>query len=576
MDQAVPFQGASHVVALLDARASAQPDRLCYSFLAKGEVESERLTYAGLRRSAQDVAARLTERGARDARALLLYPPGLGFAKAFFGALYARTLAVPVLPPDPRAPGRTLARVRAVARDCDARFVLATRELVAAKPLFVAAAPELGALEWIATDGLPDADAGFAAPPIDPDTLAFLQYTSGSTASPRGVMVSHGNLLANCGLVKRVFEQGEHTTVVSWLPMYHDMGLIGCLIEPLYSGSPDYLLSPLDFLKHPVRWLAAIAKFRGTIAGAPNFAYELCCREIREEQSAGLDLSCWKVAFCGAEPVHAETLRRFAARFAGNGFRPESFYPCYGLAEATLIVTGGPKTAPPTVLLFDDEALKDHRLRPPRPGFETRSLVSCGRADTGQELLIVDPERLADLPAGHVGEIWLHGPSVARGYYGQPGKTRETFEATTRDGRGPFLRTGDLGFVHENELFICGRIKELIVVAGKNHYPQDIERTVHDSLPELRMGGVAAFSVENERREEVVVVVELGPRRLKDAAWQSQIVGTIRDAIAREHQLVVHDVVLARPRTIPRTSSGKLERLHCRSKYLARSIAPPS
>jgi acyl-CoA synthetase (AMP-forming)/AMP-acid ligase II len=576
MDAAQPFQGLSSVADLLERRARAQPDRLAYCYLARGETEAERLSNDELLRLSGRVASLLTSRGARDERALLLYPPGLAFATAFFGALRARTLAAPMFPPDPRAPARSLTRLRAAARDCGARFVLTTGALLEARATLVEAAPELADLEWLATDALSDAGAAFDAPPIDASSIAFLQYTSGSTAAPRGVMVTHANLLDNCARIKHAFRQDENCLVVTWLPMYHDMGLIGCLLEPLYSGFASYLMAPLDFLKHPVRWLAAISRYRATISGAPNFAYDLCAREISAAQSAGLDLSSWRVAYCGAEPVHAETLQRFAQRFAPHGFRIESFHPCYGLAEATLLVTGEPKAAAPRVGCFDDAALARNLVRPARSGHAARTLVSCGRADSGQELIVVDPKRRVVVAGDRVGEVWIKGPSVARGYYGRAEMTREVFLAETVDGQGPYLRTGDLGFVQEGELFICGRIKDLIVVAGKNHYPQDIERTVHASVPDLRVGGVAAFSVEKESQEQVIVVVELGARQWRDSAWQRKAVGTIREAVSREHQLVLHDVVLARPRTIPRTSSGKLERLSCRSKYLSRSIAAAS
>jgi acyl-CoA synthetase (AMP-forming)/AMP-acid ligase II len=565
MDSARLLQGVSTVVELLEKRAREQADQLAFCFLTRGEQEAAQRTYGELKGAADRVAALLIDGGAVGERALLMYPPGLAFAEAFFGSLRAGTTAVPVPAPDQRGLAQSLPRLSAIAKDCGARFLLTTAQFAGMRSIVAETAPDLADLTWLVTDTLGHAETHFQSQRIEGSSLAFLQYTSGSTAAPRGVMVSHGNLLHNCALVQRAFEQDENSILVTWLPLHHDMGLIGCLLQPLYSGYPDYLMAPLDFIKQPARWLKAISKYRATISGGPNFAYELCVRTITDEQRLELDLSSWRIAFCGAEPVHATTLRRFADRFSVCGFQERSLYPCYGLAEATLIVTGGPKAAPPTTVWVEEAALAEGNVLVRQASERGKSLVSCGRADVGQEVLIVDPERLQ--PTSEVGEIWLKGPSVAEGYWNSVPLTEAVFGARTADGNGPYLRTGDLGFVLAGELYVCGRIKDLIIAFGKNHYPQDIEQTVHAVLPELRVGGVVAFSVPKDEAEALVIVVEAAAPTLK--ALGEELTTRLRAAVLQEHQLAVHDVVLARPGAIRRTTSGKLARALCRRDYLS-------
>jgi amino acid adenylation domain-containing protein len=547
------------VPGLLRARAAERPEQVAYTFLADGEAEAGRLTYAELDRRARVVAAALRASVPPGERALLLYPPGLEFVAAFLGCLIAGVVAVPAYPPRPN--DRSQSRLRAIARDARPRAALTTSAIFAGLEALAAAVPELAATRWIPTDLLDGCGAPWASfPEPEPGSLAFLQYTSGSTAAPRGVMVSHGNLLHNERMIAAAFGQDEESVVVGWLPLYHDMGLIGNVLQPLYAGGRCILMSPLVFLQRPLRWLEAISRHRATTSGGPNFAYELCVRKASPGAIAGLDLSSWRVAFNGAEPVRASTLERFAATFAACGFRPEAFYPCYGLAEATLFVTGGESGRQPRTAAPDGEA--------------ERRLVSCGYAWMGQRVAIADPETGEELPPGAVGEIWVSGPSVAQGYWGNAEATERDFNAflITLDGpgQGPFLRTGDLGFLSDGELFVTGRLKDLIILRGRNHYPQDLELTAEGSHPDLRPGNGAVFSVEAAGEERLVVVHEVERRR---RASVEEIAEAIRRAVAAEHEVQVHEVVLIRTGSLPKTSSGKVQRGLCRKLYLDGELA---
>ena len=531
------------LTSLLGFRAAEQPEREAYVFLSDagehaGEKTAARLTWGELDRRARAIAIALRESLQPGDRALLLYPPGLEFVAAFFGCLQAGVVAVPAYPP--RLHDRSQTRLRAIARDAEPRAALTTSAILAA--LAESPLPELAAVRWIATEGL--AGSGTELPEPDPESVAFLQYTSGSTATPKGVMVTHANLVHNERMIGEAFDQDESSVVVGWLPLYHDMGLIGNVLQPLHAGARCVLMSPVAFLQRPRRWLEAVSRYRGTTSGGPNFAYELCVRRIPPEQREGLDLSSWRAAFNGAEPVRAETMERFAEAFAPCGFRAEAFYPCYGLAEATLFVTGEDAGRPPRV--------EDRR-------------VSCGRAWGGQRIAVVDPEAGIELPPGLEGEIWVEGPSVARGYWRNPEATERDFHARLAGGEGPFLRTGDLGLLRGGELYVTGRIKDLIILRGRNHYPQDIELTAERSHPDLRPGGGAAFSVDVMGEERLVVVQEVERRRRSGLEELSE---AVRRAVAEEHEVQVHEVVLVRAGTVPKTSSGKVQRRLCREHYL--------
>ncbi len=500
-------------------------------------------------------------------RVLLLFPPGLEFVNAFLGALYAGALAVPAVPP---RSARGLPRLRSIVSDSRPQVVLTTASLLERTRTLLSGIPELANVRWLATDGLEEGADDWHEPKIEGKTIAFLQYTSGSTSTPKGVMVSHDNLIHNEEMISNAFEQNDRSVIVGWLPLYHDMGLIGNALQPLFLGAHSILMSPMDFLQSPVRWLQAVSLYRATTSGGPNFAYDLCVRKISEEQKADLDLSSWRVAFNGAEPVRAETLDRFAAAFASSGFRREAFYCCYGLAEATLFAAGGRIGQPPVVRTFSQLGLKEGRAEAAAGG---RPLVGCGGAWLGQRIVVVDPETSQSCPPGTIGEIWIAGRSVASGYWNRPGATVRDFGARLADdpAAGPFLRTGDLGFFDASgEMFISGRLKDLIIIRGRNHYPQDIELSVEQVDPELRPGCGAAFSSEINDEERLVVVQEVERRpgisyeRLAEKAVQ---------AIAEEHELLTYQLVLIRAGTIPKTTSGKIQRSACREAYLAGALA---
>ncbi len=555
---------------LLIWRAAHYPVKQIYSFLNDGEVEKDVLTFATLDYHARTIAAHLQEYSKSGERALLIFPAGLEFIAAFFGCLYSGTIAVPVYPPSTVKADRNLARFRAIANDAQVSIILTTSALAPRVEGLLALAPELQQKRVLVTDALTTESAElWRRPAITGETLAFLQYTSGSTGMPKGVMVSHSNLLHNSALVRRVCKQPEEARLVTWLPLYHDLGLIGGVLQPLYAGFESTILSPTAFLQRPIRWLQAISRLKGTLTGAPNFAYDLCTRKITSEQKETLDLSSWVAAANGAEPVRAETLEQFAAAFAPCGFRREAFLPCYGLAEATLFVCGGLYGAPSRT--FDGPALANNEaIEIPAKPEDARTLVSLGPLLEGQDVVIADGDALMRLAADKVGEIWISGPSIAQGYWQNPEESNRTFGAHLASGEGPFLRTGDLGFIHNGELYITGRLKDLIIIRGSNHYPQDIERTVEQSHPALRLGGIAAFSIEAAGEERLVVVSEIERQYLRGN--HEEIVGSMRQAIAEQHELQLYAAVLIKPASMLKTSSGKVQRRACKEGFLNKRL----
>jgi len=572
---------APTIVDLLRQRAAYRPHDRAFTFLVDGENEELNITYAELDRKARAVGAWLASEGMAGKRVLLLYPSGLDFIAAFMGCLYGGAIAVPAYPP---RKNRSVERIEAIAADADASVALTTRDVVDRFDALRATAPSLEHLIWKVDSEL---DVSWAdrweRPDIDGSTLAFLQYTSGSTGTPKGVMLSHENLLHNSLRIMQAFEITRSQSGVFWLPSFHDMGLIGGILVPLYGGKFNVLMSPVAFLQKPLRWLQAISKYRATISGGPNFAYELCVRKTTPEQRATLDLSSWTLAFNGAEPVRAETIDAFCEAFAPCGFRREAFFPCYGLAESTLMVTGGMKFEPPVVRSFDASSIETGAavVRPANAP-AVRRLVGSGRELDGQDVLIVDPQSCEALPPGRVGEIWVSGPSVAQGYWNRADASAETFGAmlaqpnqppsgkavaTWRPNPGPYLRTGDLGFFDNGELFVAGRLKDLIIIRGRNHYPQDIEHAVEEASPLVRAGSIAAFAVDVDGRERVVVVAEV-ERGRRDPAEFTAAFEAIRKRLATEHELAVEALVLVRPNSVPKTSSGKIQRHACKRQFL--------
>ncbi len=562
-----PTTEAKTLVDLLSWRALHQPDRCIYTFLVDGETEEVHLTYGELDRQARAIGAWLQRLDSTGERALLLYPAGLEYITAFFGCLYAGVVAVPAYPPRRNRP---TPRLQAIAADAQATVALTTASILSDIERRFAHDPDLEAMHWLVTDDIPaGVETDWQKPDLTDDTLAFLQYTSGSTSMPKGVMLSHSNLMHNLALIYHGFNINAESRGIFWLPVYHDMGLIGSILEPIYVGRPSVLMSPITFLQRPVRWLQAITRYKGTISGAPNFAYELCIGKITPEQRASLDLSSWELAFCGAEPVRPKTLERFAETFAGCGFRWEAFYPCYGLAEATVFVSGGLGPGQPLVHTVQKSALTRGQVVKATAGEkDTQTLVGCGQALLNQKIVIVDPEALSRCQPNQVGEIWVSGPSIARGYWNRAEETKHAFQAYLADtGEGPFLRTGDLGFLQDGQLFVTGRLKDLIIIRGRNHYPQDIELTVEQSHPALRSACGAAFSVEVAGEERLVVVQEVERLYLRHLDID-EVVTAVRQAMMENHELQIYAVLLLKTGSIPKTSSGKIQRHACRTGFL--------
>ncbi len=576
---------APTIVDLLRQRAAYRPHDRAFTFLVDGENEELNITYAELDRKARAVGAWLASEGMAGKRVLLLYPSGLDFIAAFMGCLYGGAIAVPAYPP---RKNRSVERIEAIASDANASVALTTRDVLDRFDALRATAPSLENLIWKVDSELDVAWADrWERPDIDGSTLAFLQYTSGSTGTPKGVMLSHENLLHNSLRIMQAFEITRSQSGVFWLPSFHDMGLIGGILVPLYGGKFNVLMSPVAFLQKPLRWLQAISKYRATISGGPNFAYELCVRKTTPEQRATLDLSSWTLAFNGAEPVRAETIDAFSEAFAPCGFRREAFYPCYGLAESTLMVTGGMKFEQPVVRSFDASSIETGTAAARATGGTgARRLVGSGRELDGQDVLIVDPQTCEALPPGRVGEIWVSGPSVAQGYWNRPDVSAATFgamlsqseQATAgqpvakwRPNAGPYMRTGDLGFFDNGELFVTGRLKDLIIIRGRNHYPQDIEHSVEEASGLVRAGSVAAFAVDVDERERVVIVAEV-ERGKRDSAETAGAFEAIRKRLATEHELAAEAIVLVRPNSVPKTSSGKIQRHACKRQFLDGSL----
>ena len=562
-------QDMSTLPAVLQARVQKDPDFRVYTFLRDGERDEESHTFADLHRRSRLIAEALSSACRPGDRVILLYPPGLEFICAMFGCWYAGMVAVPTYPPDPTRLARTLPRFQAVVRDSQASVVLTSSAILGMTQALWKLAPELELKRWLATDALPGEPT---ADPVrvKPDELGLIQYTSGSTGDPRGVMISHRNLVETEKMITKSFDYSTESKCVGWLPLYHDMGLIGNTLQPLFLGFPLVFMSPEHFLLRPMRWLHAVSRHRATTSGGPNFAFDLCARKATPADIEQLDLSSWRLAFNGSEPVRADTIERFTKTFAPSKFRPEAFVPCYGLAEATLIVSGGPVSALPVTRSVDAAALEAGKVVASEgTGATTRSLVGSGALTDGETVMIVDPTTGFPVPAGEIGEVWVSGPNVADGYWNRDEETERTFRAKLAfSGDRTFLRTGDLGFLDEQqELFITGRMKDLIIVRGRNIYPHDVERIVENSHPMFRPGCSAAFAVEVEGEERLVVAAEVRDEA-QAKAQAPAIVEAVRKAIADEMEIHGHAVALLRPHTIPKTSSGKVQRSSCRASYL--------
>jgi acyl-CoA synthetase (AMP-forming)/AMP-acid ligase II/acyl carrier protein len=561
-------QSMESIADLLHLRAQQQADALAYRFLSSGDVNGpcEEWSYGKLDICARNVASYLQSCGAAQGdRALLLYPSGLEFIAAFLGSLYAGVVAVPAYP------HRTLSRLERIAENAACRFVLTTSAFLKLSHTLEEQAPQLRSAQWIATSEVMYQPAQKWLPAkANSDDLAFLQYTSGSTGQPKGVMVSHGNVLNNERMIQKGFGTDATTHVVGWLPLYHDMGLIGNVLQPLFLGACCTFMPPMAFLQRPLRWLRAISHFRGSVSGGPNFAFDLCASKLHPDEQ--LDLRSWKLAFNGSEPVRQETLDRFNSAFAQFGFKRDAFFSCYGLAEATLFVTGTTVGSAPESRAYVAESLERNlAVEAQENEVAVRTLVPAGRSQEEQTVLVVDSQkgdsqRGVECPEKSVGEIWISGPSVAKGYWNRPLETAEIFEAhLDGDKDRKFLRTGDLGFMMEGQLFVTGRMKDLIILQGRNFYPQDIEATALASHAALTPAGCAAFSFDVDGEEKLFVVAEINPREHD----RGSILTAIQRAISEEYEVAVHTVALVPRKSIPKTSSGKLRRSECRKLFLA-------
>lgn len=568
--------------------AESQPTKIAYVYLVDGEDQETRMTYAELDYKARQFAAGLQRKYKPGDRAILLYPSGLEYAIAFFGCLYANMIAVPLYPPRTRKSG--LQRLEGVVEDARPAAFLTTTVLKETKFGAFAESAELSEIDLLTSEQLTRSDVKSYEPPvISGENIAFLQYSSGSTGTPKGVVVSHGNLMANLAMITRAAGYKTEHTTVGWLPIYHDMGLIGNILHPISEGATFVFMSPSAFLQKPIRWLQAISKFKAELSGGPDFAYALCCEKITAEQRAELDLSSWRLAFNGSEPVRAESMRRFGETFADCGFDKNALYPCYGLAEATLMVSAGPYSHGAFIRAFNKDGLGENQVIPlDSKDEQSTDLVASGRMAEGNEVVIVNPETRRRCGKNEIGEIWVSGENIAKGYWQQPVVSRECFHAYTLDtGEGPFLRTGDLGFLYEEQLFVTGRLKDLIIIRGRNHYPQDIELTAERAHSQINANGCGAFTANIHGGEDLVVLAEMDRRFLrgndKDKneeevkaerdAQVREVLEAIRESIIDEHGVRPYAVVLLKWGSLPRTTSGKIRRRQCRTEFQEGSLS---
>jgi acyl-CoA synthetase (AMP-forming)/AMP-acid ligase II len=562
---------SSSVADLLWRRATATPDRRAYLFLDERGGEREEFSYAALARRAHAIAEALLTVANPGDRAVFLFEPGMVFLEAFFGCLYAGIVAVPMMPPKLRRDGQVS---WAILRDCAPRLVLTTQALAGRLEQSLSTAGLDPFPRFIAIDeiGLRCSLDAAAAPRYRAaaDDVAFLQYTSGSTALPKGVMVTHGNLRANARMIAAAMQQDETSNFVGWAPLYHDQGLIGNVLQPLHLGAPAVLMAPNTFLQRPHLWLEAIDRYRAHTSGGPDFAFGLIADRIATKADAGLDLSCWKVAFNGAEPIRPAVLERFAASLAPFGFAATALYPCYGLAEATLFASGARPGEGAVIRGFDRLALGEGKLDAAADGVR---LASSGRMVPELSVAIVDPESRVPLPDSRIGEIWLAGPSIARGYWMRPDATREVFQACAADGRGPYLATGDLGAIVDGELYVCGRVKDLIIIRGRNLYPQDLEITALAAHSAVSQGKAVAAAVMIGGLEKLLLAVEIN-RMARHDADPDAVSAAIRRAIREDYDVVIDRLVLLRPGGIPKTTSGKVRRRALAEAFAAGQLTP--
>lgn len=562
---------AETIVSILEKHAKHQPNKTAFTYLIDGERQQQSITYIQLVTQAKQFATQLLVKHQLGDRALLLFQPGLDYIRALIACFFAGITPIPAYPPGNK---HYRHRLQSIAANAQAHMILSTNILVKKFDEFTTIIS--GAEQLPCHTYHPDKQTyGYKhrLPEIKPETIALLQYTSGSLSAPKGVLITHKNLLHNQKMIKEAFNHDEKTVFASWLPLFHDMGLIGNTLQPLFLGVHCVFMSAAKFKQSPIRWLKMIARFKATTSGAPNFAYQACVDNISNEQLSDLDLSHWKVAYCGSEPIRANTLKAFNKRFSAYGFKENTLYPCYGLAEASLFVSGKVAQTKTAILPVELDDFQQGKITVDKSKQnKTMSLVSCGKQWRDEHIIIVNPSTKVECADNTIGEIWLAGKHIANGYWKALPETVETFHAHTAiDNKGPYLRTGDMGFMHEDELYITGRLKELLIINGKNYYPQDIEQSIYECHALLADNGAATFIFDKANQQQLAIIAETKSRYISYRLNQD-IIKRIKQTAYLHHNLVVQHVRLIQPGTLPRTTSGKLQRLVCREFFIKQKL----
>lgn len=545
------------VVDLLNERSKSNPERVAFSY-QDGDKETA-LTYRELATRSKTLAASISMFTKPGDRVALLHASGLEFIISFFACLYSRTVVVPVELPKP---SETLIKQQHAVRATGAKVILTSRAVLDYVTTMLDEEEELSLLHWITVDELNEIP--FISRDVEKHEAAFIQFTSGTTSQSKGVIITHDNLMHNVENVSRKFALTEQDTAVIWLPLYHNLGLIGGVLAPLYAGFPVHLISPQEILRRPALWLEMITAKRATVSGAPNFAYDLCLAHVKPEESEAIDLSSWEIAFCGAEPVRNRTIDGFVRKFSPYGFKRSSFYPCYGLAESTLIVSGGARNCDPFILHCEAASLEQNQVIEVPASTEARTLVSCGSSVDDQDIVIVEGGTLTEQPENTVGEIWLRSRSIAPGYLNDERRTVETFEQALANGDGGYMRTGDTGFLREGQLYIVGRIKNLLIIRGKNFYANDLEAYIQGFYSGFL--AAAVFSIEKGDEERVIVLQEI--EGVLTFSEQESIVQDIRQGLARNYGFTPYEIVLVNSNSLPKTVSGKVKHYDCKHQYI--------
>lgn len=561
------MNGLTDFVEILTGRAESKPDDVAYIFV-DNKGNEKKIRYGELHEKVKSLAAKMQIKHKKNTRAFLFFRPGLDFIIAYYACLYANIIAVPV------AHSKNIRGIEKISKifenaDCD--IFLTTSEDSPSKPI-IEKYPALAEAEYILTDTFLISDEfEWNKPSINQDDVAFLQYTSGSTAEPKGVMVTHGNLIHNQKMMQDALGFNEKTVFAGWLPHFHDLGLIADILLPMFLGIPSILMAPMTFLQSPMSWLKIITKYKVTSSGAPNFAFDFCVDKISKELFCELDLSSWSVAFCGAEPISANSLRRFANKFSSCGFNENAFRPCYGMAEATVFLTGANTTNNNLSVNVSKSALSKNKVNLIESSKDALEIVSCGEVNGGQQLVIVDPVLNKEVKDSEVGEIWARGDSITKGYWRNSKETKNVFNAFMHDSSGPYYKTGDLGFKQKEQVYVTGRLKDLIIIKGHNHYPNDIEQVAESSSPMFRSGGSCAFSISEDMKENLVIVSEVAKSWMNSFDYESML-KVVSKNVYEYHGLKVSELILIPPLNLPKTTSGKKKRKQTKALFIENSL----